>query len=520
MKQLDKKYYIMAACSFVGVGLVAYLWLNKDQFFIENYDNFNINGTPNDCKCNTPTNDGVIDCTCKIPVTIDPNKRPKKPEPAPAPAPYATDMKKIVKSQPSYNGIAYDTENNLILEYGATTTNSLFNINNKNNLSSLPVYYMMIIYDMFYVSQLAQKPSTTVSDAQRAGFNKYFESLNNQIMKFIPNHRDNIMTTYSKVDLNKKLDNKELENVRDYIISQFTPIVSYMNVHIYAINQIKLAFNDNSKSEFKNVENVQNSIDTLLSSYVTKMSDKKEGFVGYGNTSPSYSYYSFQSTPIIEGYEKVTAIPTRYDILTVLPAIDLSTDPAKTAVFYKDYTMVEMIDFIICLIYDLKTIHEKTLNIIEPVNTPGKHRAMGERSGSISATTDENVIKMAYRDVLQGLIRMMSGNIQGLTNEVQQIFNKDYNRGSLVTKDDLNKKNKLIIMAINKFFVSMNEVIDLINLLKEFWKEPEKDKLREISNDEIINFLKGGDGLLMKMNKNKIQEIQQNYPIDPRRNRK
>lgn len=504
MKQLDKKYYIMAACSFVGVGLVAYLWLNKDHFFIENYDNFNINGTPNDCKCNTPTNDGVIDCTCKIPVTIDPNKRPKKPETAPAPATYATDMKKIVQTQPSYSGITYDTENNLIVEYSATTTNSLFNINNKNNLASLPVYFMMIIYDMIYVYNLGQKPSTTVSDAQRANFSEYIKLLGPKSMDYNRKYITSIMSIYSKVDLNKKLNYEEFKNIRDYIISQFTPIVSYMNVHIYAINQIKLAYNDNSKSEFKNVENVQSSIDTLLSSYVTKMSDKKEGFVGYGNIPPSYSYYSFQSTPIIEGYEKVSEIPKRYDIFTVLPAIDLSPDPTKTAVFYKDYTMVEMIDFIICLIYDFKTIHEKTLNITEPVNTPGKERSI-----------DENMVKMAYRDVLQGLIRMMARNMQGLTREVYQILGKDYNERSLVTKDDLNKKNKLIIMAINKFFVSMNEVIDLINLLKEFWKEPEKEKLREIPNDEIINFLKGGDGLLMKMNKNAVQEMQISNTRDP-----
>jgi len=519
MKQLDKKYYIMAACSFVGVGLVAYLWLNKDQFFIENYDSNNKDGTPNDCKCNTPTNDGVIDCTCKIPVTIDPNKRPKKPVSTPA-APSAISMSKSIKSQPSYSGISYDTENNLIVQYGATTTNSLFNINNNNNLSSLPIYFMMIMYDAYYVYKLVETPSTTVSDVQRADFNKYFESVGKQLFEFNHKHMGNIMSIYEKVNLNKKLDFDELRKIREYIISQFTPLISFINVHIYAFNQIKLAFNDNSKSDFKNVENIQSTIDTLISSYVTKMSDKKEGFVSYGNTPSNYSYYSFQSTPIIEGYEKVTIIPTDYDMITVLPSIEVPADPAKTAVFYKDYTLNDIINFIVLVIYDLKTIHNKTLNITETDNNPTKQREPGERSGSISVTIDDNMIKKAYRDVFYRFIRMMGENMEGLMKEIFQILFNKYNRGDLLEVKDLSERNKLVITAINKFFVNMNEVIDLMNQLKEFWKEPETEKVREISNDETFNFLKGGDGLLMKMNKNAVKEMQQNYPRDPRRDRK
>lgn len=482
MKHLEKKYYIIAACSFVGVGLVAYLWLNKDQFFIENYDGNNKDGNINECKCNAPTNDGVVDCTCKIPVTIDPNKQSKKPKPTTAP-PSAISISKSIKSQPSYNGIGYDANNNLLIQYDATTTNSLFNIKNKNNLSSLPIYFMMIMYDIFYVYQLIQTPSTTVSDVQRADFNKYFNSIGKQLFEFNSKQIVNIMSIYTKVDLNKKINYNELENIRNYIILQFTPIISVINVHIYAINQIKLAFNNNSKSEFKNVENIQSTIDRLMSSHVTKMSDKKEGFVSYGNSSPNYSYYSFQSTPLIEGYEKATVIPSSYDMITVLPSIEISTDPTKTAVFYKDYTLNEMINFIILVMYDFKTIEEKTLNI-------------NQQSGN----TDDNMIKMSYRDVLYGFIRIFGENMSSLVKKLFEITQKKYKQGALLELNDLNEKNKLVIIEINQFFVKINKAIDLINLLKDFWKEPETNKVREISNEEILNFLKRGDGLISKQN--------------------
>lgn len=487
MKQLEKKYYIMAAGSLVGVGLVAYLWLNKDQIFIKNYNSNNINGIVNDCKCNTPTNDGVINCTCKIPVTIDPNKRPKNTYPSSAPEP-AIDT---FKSQSSYSGSKYTANNKLNNQYNATTTNSLFNINNKNELSGLPIYFMMIIYDFFYVYELSKTDSTNVSDVQRSNFNKYFNTLDRQVVEFNSKQLANIMSIYTKVDSKKKLNHETLKNIREYIISQLTPIISFMNVHIYTINQIKLAYNNNSKSEFKNVEDIQTNVDTLISTYVTKMSDKKEGFISYENSSPSYSYYNFQSMPIIESYEKSTDILLPYDKFQVLPSLEVSSEYNKSTVFYKDYTLIEIINLIILFTYDLKTIEEKTVNIVEHVNI------IPTNDNSIT----DNMVKIAYRDVLNEFIRMTSEIMNVLFLEIIQIIYKNYKVGSLLEVNDLDEKNKLIISAINNFFENINEVIDLINILKEFWKESSTNTERGISNDETFNFLKGGDGLLMKMKK-------------------
>jgi hypothetical protein len=433
---------------------------NCKKSTIENYDtSTNINK----CTCNAPTNDGVIDCNCKVPIVIDPNAKPppiNKKLTASSGASSSFAFKNKFGKRANYRGAKYDSSNKLIFEYDSTTTLPLLYLPMNYSMSSLIVYYMMFKYDYYYVLGLSRSQNSAVNENTRVAFNNYLEPLIANMESYVSSHLVNSNKILNKVNIDMTLDLSKIEEMRNYVAAQVNPVITYINIHAFAIGLIKSAYNNIHDEVFE--ADVQGTIDTLMSEKVTTMSE--EGFIG-SQIAP-YSFYTFSSAPIIEAYEPVSNIPNSYNRVELLPFLELNektknennNEILNPNIFYKDYKTNELTDILIFILYDYKGILRETEgNGIEDIRNPTKPRIR-----------DDNYRK-GHREVADGLEEAWDRNYKKVMNDSYEIIKRNNRFGTIPSVGELDENCERITSVINTCIVDVNKVIDILNYIKENW---------------------------------------------------
>jgi len=500
MKPIDKRFYIISTCTLIGVCIIGYILLKNQEgiFYTENSEeiptlpcssdtstqkvrskrDFTGGFAPNGgARSNIEKSGGVAEGH-DVGFLLYCGERPQEVrsniENYTAPTGSSSqsnqgnvnisntnNLESEFSSMPNYTGETYDESNMLNIKYDSTTSLPTLYLGTNYTITNIIIFLMMFIYDYYYVLELSDNTNSEVNDETRLLFQNYLVALPNNFISFITSNMTIFYNIYSKINIDLLLQPDNISTLNKYIIAQITPIVTYINVHSFIIGLIKSAYNGNHNAEFES--NFQNMVDNLVSSKVSTMNGTKEGFVG--SSIFPYTSYTFSFSPLIEAYESTMSIPSSYNRTTMLPFLKVngvSTTGANNqitnpTVFYYEYTINELIKYVIFILYDFKCIMRETSgNGIEDLRNSSK-------------TRDDNYRK-GHAEIAKNLYLFQIETIQRVIIQIWNILRKNNRFGAIPSNQDLDDIRKSITAVINNCILNMNIVIDALNYVKENWK--------------------------------------------------